>query len=900
MRIYRRLVLLVAVPLAVAVTFSLLALAPAGQQALQAHRLTNMVEAAAAANELAYRLQGERTAATALVSGQGDEAGFRKASNATDKSIDEFRAERGELSNVPGNAQQALDRVDRSLKQLPTVHAQVRSGSSSLSALTFSYRIIIADLIAYREGIAQAPGVEADVADQIRADAALSEATEHMGQQQVTVLQALVGGGFTPASQRTFEATRLGYTESTGTMFDIGPQEWRTWLEKGVYGPKALAAQRLEDQVSRSQANAELAIKSGTWQKATSDRLSLLRKVERRIDDSIIGTVEEKRTELIRWALGQAILVLLTLVGTVFVASRLGRVMIRRLRDLRDAANDMAYKRLPQVTAELSQPGALSGATPDEVAKRAGKPVSTTGEDEIGEVGEAFNSVHHEAVRLAAEQSDAQDQFAETLVTVARRGAQLTSVMVSELDVMQRDEATPERMKLLFALDHLANRMERNTNNLLVLGGSGHGRARSTDVPCSTVIMVAAQQIEQFDRVQTGVVQGGIDIAARAVHDLAHILAELLDNATRYSSPESHVGVAAWRLWDRAVVQVVDDGVGIKPERRAELNAALAEPQQRVGGVRSMGLHVVAQLAARHGISVELRASESPGTIVEIMLPSSVLGAAPQNEAPQLPKGERSGSTDGESAEDDAADHADGDDGTTGLEPEASVFDTSPPMRGRDRPKPRSADNGASVNGAEKNYHGYSATSGEDSREAPRAHDGTARPGARRAGASAQSWQGFTGPGSTADGPAPGSRRAEERAGRTHDRAGRTHDRAGPTEERAGARSEPRSEPRPEPAPAQTVGVSAAGLPVRRKQENGQRPAPTFRDGGDGTAASAARTASKPRPATPRRRDSRQISDVLTAYSQGINRSTSRRERSAPSDPRGSKNGNADDTQRNA
>ncbi len=860
MRIYRRLFLLVAVPLAVAVTFSVLALAPSGQQALQAHRLANMVEAAAAANELVYKLQGERTAATALVSGQGDEASFRKTANATGESIDTFRGKREQLSDVPENAQEALDRVDRSVKQLPTVHAQVRSGSSSLSALTFSYRIIIADLVAYREGIAQAEGVDANIADQIRADAALSEATEHMGQQQVTVLQALAGGGFTPASQRTFEATRLGYTESTGTMFDIGPQEWRTWLEKGVYGPKALAAQRLEDQVSRTQVNTELPISSDTWQEATSDRLSLLRSVEQRIDDSVISTVKDKRTELIWWAVAEALVVLLTLVGTVFVASRLGRVMIRRLRDLRDAANDMAYKRLPQVTAELSQPGALSGATPDQVARRAGKPVTTTGEDEIGEVGEAFNSVHHEAVRLAAEQSDAQDQFAETLVTVARRGAQLTSVMVSELDVMQRDEATPERMKLLFALDHLANRMERNTNNLLVLGGSGHGRARTSDVSCSTVIMVAAQQIEQFDRVETGVVQPGIDIAARAVHDLAHILAELLDNATRYSPPEKTVGVAAWRLWDRAVVQVVDDGVGIKPERRAELNSALSEPQTRIGGVRSMGLHVVAQLAARHGIAVELRASESPGTIAEVMLPASVLGSAPPHEAPELPQSARSGHTDGAPSHAGAVEFAAGPAGSSVRETDASGLDAPMTPDGSGRPMPHPAD--ASASRTAENYDDYSATAGKEGRETAHTHDGTMQLGkVRPSGARAQ----FR---STTERPAPRPQGGEERAG---------------------ARSEPE--------PSQTAGVSAAGLPVRRrKPADGQQRVRARDEGGDGAGAA---TASRPR-SSPRRRDSRQISDILTAYSQGINRSTSRRERSAPSNPRGSKNGNADDTQRNA
>ncbi|OEV05046.1 nitrate- and nitrite sensing domain-containing protein [Streptomyces oceani] len=886
MRIYRRLVLLVAVPLAVAVTFSLLALAPSGQQALQAHRLTKMVEAATAASELAYRLQDERTAATALVSGQGDEANFRKTTAATSASIDTFRAKRGDLSHVPENAQKALERVNRSVENLPTLHAQARSGSSSLSALTFSYRIIIGDLVTYREGIAQAEGVEADVADQIRANAALSEATEHIGQQQVTVLRALAGGGFTPASQQTFQATILGYTESTNTMFDIGPEEWRTWLEKSVSGPKALAAQRLEDQVSRSQPGAELSIAADTWRKATSDRLSLLRSVESRIDDSVLSTVEDKRSELIWWAVGEAVLVLLTLVGTVLVASRLGRVMIRRLRDLRDAANDMAHQRLPQVTRELSQPGALSGATPEQVAQRSSKPVTTTGEDEIGEVGEAFNSVHHEAVRLAAEQADAHEQFAETLVTVARRGAQLTSVMVSELDTMQRDEATPERMKLLFALDHLAIRMERNTNNLLVLGGSGHGRARTADVPCSTVVMAAAQQIEQFERVETGVIEPGIGITARAVHDLAHILAELLDNATRYSPPERKVGIAAWRLWDRAVVQVVDDGVGIKPERRAELNATLAEPQASIGAVRSMGLHVVSRLAARHGIVVELRGSESPGTIAEVMLPSGVLTSASGDEAPDALPG--AGSVRPESGTTGPA-------GTSvtarGAVPAPPAPSAAPgPVPEPDQPARRPAETaGAPAPEPARGHHDYSAGTGEGGGEKAHAHDETTRLG--RVRPAGPEWPG---PRPTAARAAPGgdtNREAVRDAQPTRERA---------TDGESDGPSTGQHDARPAPSAPETAGFSSAGLPVRPRKQGTkqQRPAPVQQDKGDGTAAPASGAGSKPQ-SPPRRRDSRQISDVLTAYSQGINRSANRRERPAPTNPGGSENGNADDTQRN-
>lgn len=777
MKINRRLVLLVSAPLTVAVTFSVLALAPATSQALQAYRLTKMVDVAAAAGDLTYQLQRERATATALVSKQGTPDAFLTSSNATDKSIAAFNSRTSHLSEVPGSARTALSRIQRFTEELPTLRAQVRSGSSTISALAFGYRIVIADLNGYRDGIALADGVDADIADRIRAAAALSEATEHTAQQQVTVARAQAAGGFTIASQRTFDASRLGYTESTGAMFGLGPAEWRTWLERTLSGPKALAARQLEDRIGRTGTSRNIDVSAQEWLKASDDRQTLLRAVEKKIDASVIVTVSKERTGLMWTAGAEVTLVLLTLVGAVVLAVRLGRVIIRRLRDLRNAAHEVAHTGLPAVMSELSQPGGLSGSTPEEVAERSGNPVETTGGDEIGEVGEAFNAVHHEAVRLAAQQARVHEQFAETLVRVARRGAQLTSVMVSELDAVQRDEADPDRMQTLFALDHLAIRMERNTNNLLVLGGYGNARVRSADIGCSTVIVAAAQQIERFDRVSLGVIESGIGIAARAVHDVAHILAELLDNATRFSPPDSPVGVALWRLRDRVVVQIVDEGVGITPERRAVHNAALREPKGGIGDVRSMGLHVVARLSARHGIVVELRDSSGPGTIAEVTLPAGVLTEIPQETAPGAPGAER----------------------------------------------------------------------GNDVRyEAPRPVTARGQSVRRQPG--------------RGDAPSVGAHVAGTVSG------GREH----------------ATTAAPHPAHDEQVprvaGVSSSGLPLRQRSTPQQWPTLGKRGNTDQRSGATA-----PRP-SPRRRDSRQVSDVLAAYAQGINRSTNTRGRSATDD----------------
>ncbi|RII13894.1 Nitrate and nitrite sensing [Streptomyces sp. YIM 130001] len=797
MRITRRLILLVAVPLLVAVAFAARALMPATGQVVEAGRLTEMVQTAAQAGELTYHLQRERAAAAGLQASQGDPDQLQELVKATDESIARYQRHRDGLSQVPAASASALERIDRDLDELSSLRAQALSGSGALSAMAFGYRIVVADLIAYRDGIAQADGVPADVADHIRAAAALSKSREWVGQQQVTVARAMADGGFTPATQNSFGETELGYTESTAVVFSLGPSQWRTWLERTLAGPKAMAAQQLADEAARTTPGQKLDLSPSAWQKASSDRLALLRSVESRVDDDVLATVKSERTSQMWWAAGELAIIVLALVVAVLIAVRLGKEMVARLRHLRNAAHEVAHERLPREVTELAQPGALAGTNPDEIAAKTAKPLPAITDDEIGEVGDAFNAVHRAAVRLAAQQAEAHERFAETLVGVARRGAQLTTVMTNELSTVQREELDPSRMEVLFALDHLAIRMERNANNLLVLGGYGRGRVRTANQPCTSVIYAAAQQIERFSRVSLGHVDPTIGIAARAVDDIAHLLAELLDNATRFSAPDTQVGVAAWQLWDRAVVQIVDDGVGMSDGRRAELNAKLAAPQADIGGVRSMGVQVAARLAARHGIVVEMRASSGPGTIVEVTLPKEVLTTVPRYEPPAPSTRDEAGSAE-RTAED---------------EREAK------PVVERARPAAvRGSISGRSRIGAALQPPSIQGPGGEPARE----HGASAAEGGD---------------------------------------AGR---------DRAPTPAAPATGPRI-PTQPQVSGVSAAGLPVRKR-----------RTPGDGTAPGRpqARPAAAARKA-PTRRDSRQVSDVLAAYAQGISRSTDSRGASA-------------------
>ncbi|MGW0737057.1 nitrate- and nitrite sensing domain-containing protein [Streptomyces sp. NPDC002851] len=804
-RISRRLILLVAVPLAVAVAFAGRALAPSTGQAVQAGQLKTAIEVAQAASDLTYRLQRERAEAAAQLTSSGRPGErFGELTRSTDDSVARYRERRAELSSMPSATNATLERIDRSLDRIDSLRAHVRSGTSSLSSVAFGYRIAIADLISFRDSIAQADGVDAKVADQIRAAAALSEATEHIAQQEVAVVRALSDGGFTPASLQTFEATRLGYTDAYRTVTTLGPARWRTWMERTLSGPKAMAAEKIAAEAARTTAGQKLTISRAAWTDAMADRQELLQSVVERVDTDVLGTVAEDRTRLIWWAVSELVLVVLMLVGVLLFAVRLGHNLIRRLRDLRDAAHEVAHKRLPEEVRKLSRPGSVGRAAPDEIARQAGTPLVNLADDEMGEVGQAFNSVHYAAVRLAGEQARSRDRFAETLVTVARRGARLNSVLTAQLSRVQRDELDPKRMEALFALDHLAIRMEHNANNLLVLGGSGGGKVRPADAPCTSVIYAAAQQIEHYGRVTPGHVEPSITIAARVVDDIAHLLAELLDNATRFSPPDTRVGVAAWSLWDRAVLQIVDEGIGIPDERRSELNAELAAPQSDIGAVRTMGLQVVGLLAARHGILVELRESSGPGTIVEVVLPKELL-AEP---------------------------------GTDTVVPVSPPLSATGPAGARDHRGPKESDAGPEPE---------RARSHDEASGAPEP-TGTPRPmiPVRPAGT--------------------GGHRIPVLRPRPAEPA--EQDPTVPS--RPGVRTGERAPGAADPVQSRIAGVSASGLPIRKRATPAgptPRTVPPVPAGHDAAERSRG---------VQRRRDARQVSDVFSAYAQGISRSTRR------------------------
>src|SRR6185437_9377521 len=309
------------------------------------------------------------------------------------------------------------------------------------------------------------------------------------------------------------------------------------------------------------------------------------------------------------------LVLVLSLLFTVFV----GRSMVRPLRRLRAGALEVAGIKLPETVRRMNE---TDGETvPVEV-----EPIDVESSDEIGEVARAFDQVHREALRLAATEAALRGNVNAMFVNLSRRSQSLVERQIRLIDELEQGEQDSERLSSLFQMDHLATRMRRNSENLLVLAGHESSRRWNQPVPLVDVLRAAISEIEQYERVILNV-QPGIAVRGPAVNDVVHLIAELAENATSFSSADTPVGVSGHLLGSGGVLlDITDEGVGMAGEEMAHANWRLDNPPVvDVAVSRRMGLFVVARLAARHGIRVRLRPASGNGLTALVWLPDEVI-----------------------------------------------------------------------------------------------------------------------------------------------------------------------------------------------------------------------------------------------------------------------------------
>ncbi|MFD6562963.1 nitrate- and nitrite sensing domain-containing protein [Micromonospora profundi] len=617
-----------------------------------ANRAGDLASLSSYSGDLVDTLQDERTTAVLLLQATGTQpkAQYQEAYNRVNTRVDQttgpYRQQRGQLEDLPSSLDGLLNGIDQSLKDLPGVRSQVFNGKLKLAEAIQAYEGLINDLLSIRDSATQLAGNN-DLSDRMRAVAAVAREKEFLAVRRVVVHRALgVQGGqrLTPALRTDYIASGTGQQQALQSFKAVASPDEAKFHDQTVAGGDRREAQNYIGWIDGNTTGDMRGAPFGPdqWDSAMTANAKLIRTVESQLDRDVVTKADDLRADVQRQVFLETGLLLSMLLLAILFAYLVARSMARSLRELRQGALSVAQYGLPQAVARLRDPQVVGQLSPVQLANQIAEPLPVRSKDEFGQVTEAFNAVHLEAVRTAAEQATLRASVATMFVNLARRSQILVDRLIGHLDRLERGEEDPDRLAELFQLDHLATRMRRNDENLLVLAGADSTRVQREPAALIDVLRAAQSEVEHYTRIEFGVIDRDIEVAAHAVNDLVHLVAELFDNATAFSPPDSQVMVEARRVGDRASLYVEDRGIGISREQLNDLNERLATPPQvDVAVSRMMGLVVVARLASRHGVRVELRPGNDRGTVAEVTLPTSVLVpralSGRQQQPPALP-----------------------------------------------------------------------------------------------------------------------------------------------------------------------------------------------------------------------------------------------------------------------
>ncbi|MFC4535849.1 nitrate- and nitrite sensing domain-containing protein [Sphaerisporangium dianthi] len=479
----------------------------------------------------------------------------------------------------------------------------------------------------------------------LRGLSALAHAKEEASQQRGTLIGTLARGQrFTAEKLEDFIAARSRQKTALATFSGEAGADNGRLLSSTLQGEQVVRAE-LTKSWAIALASRNLPVRANgagggapavkQWFEDSTKTIDLLQRVERQVAASVATRAAalesaERRNAIIAGVLILA-LILLVLATTVLIA----RSLVRPLRRLRSEALEIAGFRLPAVVRRMRETG--------DVAEAADvQPILVGTHDEIGEVATAFDEVHRQALRLAAEESQLRGNVNAMFVNLSRRIQTLVERQISLIDGLERGEQDGPRLADLFKLDHLATRMRRNSENLLVLAGHEAARKRSQPAKLVDVVRASLSEVEDYERVSVKVHRNAA-IAGYAANDVVHLVAELVENALAFSPRNTRVVVSSSMIeGGGALLAVSDSGIGMTAEEIAETNRKLADPPVvDVSVSRRMGLFVVGRLALRHDIRVQLRRGDAAGLIAMVLFPPQLISVSagrpllPQRDAAQ-------------------------------------------------------------------------------------------------------------------------------------------------------------------------------------------------------------------------------------------------------------------------
>ena len=347
--------------------------------------------------------------------------------------------------------------------------------------------------------------------------------------------------------------------------------------------------------------------------------------MEQSVTSDLIASAEHEASVARYYAYGLAFGALLLLLLLVVFEVRIRRSVVLPMLRITRAARQIA-----DVTRADLERVADEDEGSDLPVVPAFETVPITTRDEVGELGEAFNRVQDTAIRVLERQNAVRRNTAEMFGNVGRRIHNLTGRQLSLIDAAEREETDPSVLERLYRIDHLAVRLQRGADSLMLLSGETEPTFGDAPLRLTDVVRSAVGRVEGYQRVVLAA-EGDVTVAPAAVGDLTLIVAELVENAVSFSPATSSVDISVRPIATGAGVEIVDHGVGMTPARLAEENARLVRRERLdLAPTKVLGLFVVGRLARRSGIGVRLSATKGGGVTVRLEIGADLLFDAPE------------------------------------------------------------------------------------------------------------------------------------------------------------------------------------------------------------------------------------------------------------------------------
>ncbi|MFC9391391.1 nitrate- and nitrite sensing domain-containing protein [Streptomyces venezuelae] len=558
--------------------------------------------------------------------GSGTLGALQETRRATDRQIARIRANatdpgvREEMR--PVTAQKLTSLLD-ALEGIASLRRSVEKRDiGRMQALEF-YNRLVDPCYSFLITLHALENVEMD--KQGRALVGVTRARELLSREDALVLSALVADRVTAQEIRAISDLVAKREQFYEVNLELLPTAERDRFEKYWTSPDSQPLRTAENAIIEAgPTDSPRAVTAAYWQDNASPVLDDLARENTAAGDRYQDRVQPAAYSVLLKAGVAGVLGFLALLASIVISVRIGRDLVRDLRRLQKEAQEVSGVRLPSVMRRL--------AAGEQVDVGTEVPQLGYGQDEVGQVGQALNTLQRAAVEAAVKQSELRRGVSEVFVNLARRNQVLLHRQLTLLDTMERRTEDTDELADLFRLDHLTTRMRRHAEGLVILSGAAPSRQWRKPVQLMDVVRAAVAEVEDYERIEVRRLPR-LGVGGPAVADLTHLIAELLENATVFSPPHTAVQVLGERVANGFTLEIHDRGLGMNPDALLDANLRLAEtPEFELSDTDRLGLFVVSRLAQRQNVRVSLQTSPYGGTTAVVFIPAALLTDAPETQ----------------------------------------------------------------------------------------------------------------------------------------------------------------------------------------------------------------------------------------------------------------------------